>query len=166
MKCSSYFLIVFTLLFQPTGAIIAQDIKAPSDFRKTSQKIPTAKFLVFELSDFRLVFSTQSVLDDRIARSVCVLDEYVGFKEVVISGAISLADFMKIHRPELSEKWQIRLIKKDLIAQTPMPNDLESFKRFFALPVEPGDIVIITVHQENPSDEAQILDPISNMSQP
>jgi hypothetical protein len=110
-----------------------------------------ASLVLLERADLRGIFATKAQIDDREKRRVAILDRRGEGREVTITTAETVGSFLR--KCEMPDVWksswqpQIRLITESSLFQSPGYFDAASAERFLALPINPGDILIVT-HQQ------------------
>ncbi len=128
---------------------------SPRDLEHTAASIPTLRFINYYVSDFRLLFCSESALADRIARSVCVVDIAGGSKEIEISPGDTVDTIARRLGLSVNGPFQLRLIQKLEISQSAMPRDpsdtenvAEANRQMLKRRVFPGDMIVnITIYE-------------------
>lgn len=128
-----------------TAAQVTQEIKGPSDLRNPHVRQKTVSFISRELDDMRLLFCGANTLKNRIDGSLCIVDDYISYREVKISEDATIGKVLAAAGRKLHIAGQIRLITKDKIEQLPLSdvgNDGE--RKFLEKIISPGDILVVT----------------------
>lgn len=133
------------------GFSAEREAQAPSDYRSLAVTPKSIGVLSNWYDDLRRIFCSPQVLQDRIQRSVCVVDDYATFKEIPVKPGEVVRDVLARAQQKLPVYWQLRLIQKNAIEQTPEGRGISETEAtaFLAKPVYPGDFLIITVLREN-----------------
>lgn len=106
---------LFPFLIQAAG----DEIKSPSDLQKEKNMlIPTIQFISFESADFRLLFCSSSILQSRIRRSVCVIDNLGTAIEVAVADDDTVGSLVR--RAKVRDFNQLRIITQNSIEQSPV----------------------------------------------
>jgi hypothetical protein len=125
----------------------------PSErFTKSSIKPLTLSDLLFPADDFRRLFVTRELLQQRIARKVCVFDGIPrqGAVEVPVAPGDTVKDVLSKVQMEgwHGEGPQLKVIKQDLILQGPYdmeePALKEKVEALLRVPLSAGDFVFIS----------------------
>ncbi len=127
------------------SCLVGQEARGPSDFRKGSVSPPTIASFSYGMTDLRLLFCSDKLLKDRIAKSVCIVDNLATFQEIEINDGDTIDSVVRRLDYKVPWDWQLRLIRMDAIEQTPvMDVKGKGFSVFREKHVSPGDIVIVT----------------------
>ncbi len=131
------------------------DPHSPRDLEHATAPLPTIRFINYYLSDFRLLFCSESDLAQRIERSVCVVDMAGKSWELPLSPGDTVETV--VHRLDLAVNgsFQLRLIQKLEISQSAMPRDpsdtesvAEANRQMLKRKVFPGDMIVnTTIHE-------------------
>ncbi len=113
-----------------------EEITGPGDLMKTRQPTYTVRFINYYLSDFRLLFCSESVLSDRMKRSVSL----VFGKEVNVLPNDTVRSVMERTGSKLFELYQYRLIKADVVLQSSIRGD--DNEEFLGSRISSGDFLI------------------------
>jgi hypothetical protein len=149
MKELNYLKIFAALVF--ISSIAKADISSPRDLKDASNSIPTIGFINYYLSDFRLLFCGESILADRVKRSVCVVDVAGSSKEIEITAGDTIETVTKKLNLKMNAAFQLRLIQQFEISQSAVAVSGADGKivsdvnqRMLERPVFPGDIIVNT----------------------
>lgn len=135
------FLSIYSVLVSLSHAAEAQ---SPSERAKMhGVKEETVSFVLVERSDFRLLYCTNDVLQSRIKRNMCIVDEiFNGPKELRVESGQTVLDLLKA-LGKTQGNTQIRLITKDAIEQTPLTDVPNRRRDVLSRQIHPGDIVVL-----------------------
>ncbi len=153
MKPASLILLLTTLAL--SSSPLLADPQSPRDLEHATAPLPTIRFINYYLSDFRLLFCSESDLAQRIQRSVCVVDRAGESKELALSPDDTVGTVLKRLGFTWNDAFQLRLIQKLEIAQSAMPLSLsdreavaEANRHLLARRIFPGDIIVYTTIRE------------------
>jgi hypothetical protein len=122
--------------------------QSPSELAKSGSK--TARPVTFVLiaeTDLRLLFCTPAMLESRINRHVCVIDNAVtGPQEILVREGELVEDILHKRDKQWSGRSQLRLVSMNTIEQTPFVRSQSTeSSQLLRHVIRPGDILILTV---------------------
>lgn len=152
-RAALYVRILICLALSSAAALAGSD--SPRDLEHATAPIPTLRFINYYVSDFRLLFCSESALADRIARSVCVVDIAGETKELALSPDDTVSTVIKRLGRTWNDAFQLRLIQKLEISQSAMPrafSDKEGVakanQQMLERKIFPGDMIVnTTIHE-------------------
>ena len=112
------------------------EVTGPGDLMKTRQPTYTVRFINYYLSDFRMLFCSESVLSDRMKRSVSLIFG----EEVNVLPNDTVRSVMERTGSKFFELYQYRLIKANMVLQSSIRGD--DNEGFLGSPVSSGDFLI------------------------
>lgn len=118
--------------------------QSPSELAKTKASGEgTVTFVLVERSDLRLLYCSNDVLQSRIQRRVCVVDEiFKGPREIVIEPGQTVREVLKTIGKKPG-RMQVRLITRNAIEQTPFLDSVEQSADLLDRKIQPGDFLVL-----------------------